>query len=302
NRELLMEYVIEDQSNQVEFSQTGSCTIASNQEQWLKYKEIATVMKANSIEIEEIESEEITRKYGVHEPNNDFPGGIEYKADGVVHPIKLLNRLKSKLRVDIYENTEVFDIQATQGLQHIKSDQGVFETPKLILTLNAYLPLVLKNFKKVLTPNRGQILVTEPLPQFVKGPCYFNKNLCYFRQLSGGHLLVGGFRNLSTETENSHLDQTTDIIQKALLQFIKECFKYGTSAKIAYQWSGIMGFTPDEQMLIGSLPQNPGIHLMAGCSGHGMGLSFHAAKILVGSLFGRPIPGHLNLLRFSGDF
>ncbi|HEY8270896.1 MAG TPA: FAD-dependent oxidoreductase, partial [Pseudobdellovibrionaceae bacterium] len=104
---------------------------------------------------------------------------------------------------------------------------------------------------------------------------------------------------LSMETENSLLDQTTDVIQEALLQFIKDHFKYGRSAKTAYQWSGIMGFTPDEQMLIGSLPENSAIHLMAGCSGHGMGLSFHAAKVLVRSLFGHPIPAHLALQRFS---
>lgn len=297
NRELLKQHIIEDQADLVDYRQTGSCTVAPNEEMWQKYRDTANTMKSQGLAVQEVDSKYMESDYGVV----GFLGGIEYKDDGFVHPVKLLERLKSKLKVDIYESTEVFAIENHQGLQKLKTDRGLFETPKVLLTLNAYLPMVLKNFKDLLTPNRGQILVTEPLPQFVKGPCYLTKYLCYFRQLPSGHLLIGGFRNLSLETENNLLDQTTDVIQDALLEFVRKTFKHGASAKVAYQWSGIMGFTPDEQMMIGALPNNPGISLMAGCSGHGMGLSFHAAKTLVESLRGKSIPGHLDLKRFYKD-
>ncbi|MBS1971930.1 MAG: FAD-binding oxidoreductase [Bdellovibrionales bacterium] len=297
NRELLKQHVIEDQADLVDYRQTGSCTVAPNEEMWQKYRDTAAIMKAHGLAIQEVDSNYMESDYGVV----GFLGGIEYKGDGFVHPVKLLERLKAKLKVDIYEATEVFAIENHGKVQRLKTDRGVFESPKVLLTLNAYLPMVLKNFKNLITPNRGQILVTEPLPQFVKGPCYLTKYLCYFRQLPSGHLLIGGFRNLSIETENNLLDQTTEVIQEALIKFVRETFKHGKSAKVAYQWSGIMGFTPDEQMIIGTLPENPGVSLMAGCSGHGMGLSFHAAKVLAGNLFGREIPEHLNLKRFHKE-
>lgn len=297
NRRLLAEHIIEDQADALDFRQTGSCTVAPGDTHWEKYKDIAKTMKANGIDVQEVASDLMDKEYGV----TGFTGGIEYRGDGFVHPIKLLERLKSKLKVDIFETTEVISIEEKNQRQIIKTDQGSFETTKVLLTLNAYLPLVLKNFKNLVTPNRGQILVTEPLPAFVKGPCYLTKYLCYFRQLPTGHLLIGGFRNMSLETENSLMDQTTEVIQEALLNFVRTHFKYGKEAKVAYQWSGIMGFTPDEQMMIGAVPTNPGIHLMAGCSGHGMGLSFHAAKVLVESLFGQKIPEHLDLRRFQKE-
>jgi len=297
NRELLKQHIIEDQADLVDYRQTGSCTVAPNEEMWTKYRETAQIMKANGLAVQEVDSNYMESDYGV----TGFVGGIEYKGDGFVHPVKLLERLKSKIKADIFESTEVFAIENHQGTQKLKTDRGVFETPKVLLTLNAYLPMVLKNFKNLITPNRGQILVTEPLPHFVKGPCYLTKYLCYFRQLPTGHLLIGGFRNLSLETENNLLDQTTEVIQDALLEFVRERFKHGKAAKVAYQWSGIMGFTPDEQMMIGALPDNPGISLMAGCSGHGMGLSFHAAKVLVGNTLGREIPAHLNIERFRSE-
>lgn len=296
NRELLKEHVIEDQADLVDYRQTGSCTVAAEEEMWRTYRETAALMRAHHIATKEIDAKTLESAYGV----SGFLGGIEYPGDGFIHPIKLLERLRTKLKVDLYEGTEVFALENHGKTQKLRTDRGVFETPKVVLTLNAYLPLVLKEFKNLITPHRGQILVTEPLPQFVKGPVYLTKFLCYFRQLPSGHLLVGGFRNRSLETENTLLDQTTEVIQEALLQFVRDTFKHGKAAQIAYQWSGIMGFTPDEQMLIGTLPDNPGLSLMAGCSGHGLGLSFHAAKVLVASLSGRKIPPHLDLQRFLG--
>lgn len=295
NRKLLLEHVIEDKSSEVDFRHTGSCTVAPSSAHWEKYKNIAKVMQSAGIDVHEVGPREMESDYGV----TGFEGGIQYTGDGYVHPIKLLERLRGKLNVDFHEGTEVFSLDSKNGVEYLRTDKGVFESAKVILTLNAYLPLVMKNFEKLVKPGRGQILVTEPLPDFVKGPCYLTKHLCYFRQLPTGHLLIGGFRNLAVEVENTYADETTSLIQNALYDFVKSHFKYGPQAKIAYQWSGIMGFSPDGQMMLGHLPYNKNVHVMAGCSGHGMGLSFNGARTLVGGLFGKTIPTHLNLNRFK---
>lgn len=294
NRDLMLEHVIEDAADEVDFRKTGACTVAPNEERLEAFKVAAKTMRDHGIDAQEVSSAFMESDYGVL----GFQGGVQYSGDGFVHPIKLLERLKSKLKADIYEGTEVFEFVRKGSSQILKTDHGVFETPKVLLTLNAYLPLVMPEMSHLITPNRGQVLVTEPLPPFVRGPCYLTKFLCYFRQLPTGHLLIGGFRNLSEATENNVADQTTEVIQNALIDFVRKTFKYGKEAKIAYRWSGIMGFTPDEQMMIGPTPENTNIHLMAGCSGHGMGLSFHAAKVLAESLDGKAIPSHLDIERF----
>jgi gamma-glutamylputrescine oxidase len=38
--------------------------------------------------------------------------------------------------------------------------------------------------------------------------------------------------------------------------------------------------------------------LMAGCSGHGMGLSFNCARVMVENSFGALLPKHLDIKRF----
>lgn len=298
NRKLLLEHVIEDSLAEVDFRHTGSCTVAPSDAHWEKYQQVAKTMRAQGIDVHEVEPVALERDYGV----TGFAGGIQYTGDGYVHPMKLLNKLRGKLNAGVFENTEVFAISELDGRQCVRTNDGDFIADKVLLTLNAYLPLVMKDYQKIITPGRGQILMTEPLPDFVKGPCYLTKHLCYFRQLPTGHLLIGGFRNLAVEQENTYADETTSLIQDALFDFVKSHFKYGKEAKVAYQWSGIMGFSPDGQMLIGALPGNPNIHIMAGCSGHGMGLSFTAGKTLVGGMFGDKIPAHLHIARFREYF
>lgn len=294
NHRLLKEEIIQGDFDSVDYRHTGSCTVAPSEKHWQLYRETARTMKTQGIEVFEVGPTEMERDYGV----TGFEGGIQYAGDGYIHPIKLLEKLKAKLKIDFFESTEVFDIQSESDHNLIRTDQGVFAAAETILTLNAYLPLVLPQFRNFVQPGRGQILVTEPLPPFVKGPCYLTKHLCYFRQMPTGHLLIGGFRNLATEAENTYADETTEIIQKALFDFVREHFKFGTQAKVASQWSGIMGFTVDGQMIMGAPKDRPHLHLMAGCSGHGMGLSFHAGKVLAESLTGGKIPTHLSLHRF----
>ena len=295
NRELLVEQIIQDQPQDVDYRSTGSCTVAPNLERFGLYQKTAKIMQQNGIDVVEVNAVAMEKDYGV----KNFEGGIQYAGDGYVHPVKLLSRLYKKLKnVDVHENTDVSSFSEKNGVQILETSKGVFEAGKIILTLNAYLPLLHKKFEKLITPGRGQIILTKPLPHFVKGPCYLTKHLCYFRQLPTGELLVGGFRNLAVEQENTHVDATTEIIQNALFDFIRNYFTLGAHALIAKQWAGIMGFSSDGQMMMGALQHTPNVHLMAGCSGHGMGLSFNGARTLVHSLFGQKIPSHLDVNRF----
>ena len=295
NRDLLKEHVIQDAASEVEFQQNGSCTVAPNDESWAIYQKTAKTMREHGLDVAEIDPATMQSDFGV----NGFVGGILFKGDGQIHPIKLLQRLRSKLQAQILEGTEVFGVENKTSAQVIKTDRGIINAKTVVVSLNAYLPLLFKEFAQKIKPGRAQILVTEPLPHFVKGPCYLTKHLVYFRQLPAGNLLIGGFRNLVPGADDNYEDATTSVVQDAIFNFVQSHFKYGKEARIAYQWAGLLGMSADGQMMIGSHPQNKNLHIMAGCSGHGMGLSFHAAKVLVDSIFGAEVPKHLQLTRFA---
>jgi gamma-glutamylputrescine oxidase len=294
NRELLKTEIVKNNADRILYSSTGSCTVAPSDADYTRYQDLVQTMTKLGIAVELLDENRMKTDYAV----KGFKGGIEYKHDGEVHPLLLLKEIQSQLkRTQLIEDQEVCRVESGSDVfvetQHIQ-----FHCKKVLLTLNGYLGLFWPKWQQIVRPQRGQVIVTEPLPKKVKGPCYLTKHLCYFRQMPTGELLIGGFRNMDLENENTYIDQVSDKIQAALFDFTKNFFDFTANAKIKNQWSGLMGFTPDGQMIIGEVPELKNVHLMAGCSGHGMGLSFNAAKVLVESIDGGAIPGHLQISRF----
>jgi glycine/D-amino acid oxidase-like deaminating enzyme len=60
-----------------------------------------------------------------------------------------------------------------------------------------------------------------------------------------------------------------------------------------------MGFSEDAQMIIGKHPYYSNIHIMAGCSGHGMGLCFNSARVMVENSHGKELPSHVDIKRIN---
>lgn len=295
NRELLKSEIIQDQIRNVDYFSTGAVTVSSSEEDWIQQQKVLVkdMLKAG-IDVELLYERDLLAQYGV----KNSLGGIQYKHDGIIHPIKLLNLLKTRLKnTTFYFGEEVFKISSTSNSVQIETQKNTFSGGKLFVCLNGFTGQIMPEFKKLIKPQRAQAVVTEPLPAFVKGPCYLTKHLCYFRQLPTGELLVGGFRNVDLEAENTALDEATEKIQSALTDFIHSYFTQASQVKIKYRWSGIMGFSADEQMLVGEHPERPNTFVMAGCASHGMGLSFNVGRVLVDSAFGIKPAAHLNIQR-----
>ncbi len=293
NRELLKDEIIKGNSEKVLFQTTGSCTVAPSDEDFIRYGSLVNTMTKLGIDVDLVDEATIKSAYAV----KGFKGGIEYKHDGVVHPMMLLREIQSQLkRTLVVENQEVIGFDENTSIQVVTQDFK-FQTNKVVLTLNGYIGLLWPEWESIVRPQRGQIVVTEPLPLRVKGPCYLTKHLCYFRQMISGELLIGGFRNFDLDNENTFFDRVSEKIQSELIDFTKTFFDFTSSIKIKNQWSGTMGFTSDGQMIIGEVPLKKNFYLMAGCSGHGMGLSFHAAKVLVEAIEGGKVAGHLSINR-----
>ena len=295
NHQLLISEIIQTEVTDVEYEKTGSCTVAAGEDDFLRYQKLADTMLAEKIDVKLLDSKHISEKYAV----NESIGGIEYKHDGVIHPIKLLKKIKSKLKnTQFIFNSAVSSYSQSNLNWSVHLQSRSITCSKIIFCINGYTDTLQPELKNIVKPQRGQILVTERLPKFINGPCYLTKYLCYFRQLANGELLVGGFRNEDLINENTNQDEISEKIQNALSKFTKNYFKITKNIKINYRWSGIMGFTSDSQMILGQHPKQNNIYIMAGCSGHGMGLSFHAAKQLVDNIFEKTLPEHLDIKRF----
>jgi glycine/D-amino acid oxidase-like deaminating enzyme len=251
-------------------------------------------MKNLGIDVEVLEEDAIINRLGVA----GFVGGIKYLKDACVNPSRMLELLRKKANVEIFEGTEVFSVEKNGDSRSVKTDNGTFEASMVIAALNGYSASLFPYFEDKIFPTRGQILVTEPIPRIMEGPCYANFYLDYFRQLTTGEVLIGGFRQLEKDSEVGYSDHITKLIQSNLEQFIREHIPAISDKKITHRWAGVMGFSADGQPMVGSLPDDPQVLFHGGFTGHGLGLAFHTAKCLVDLMFEREIPSFVSARRF----
>jgi glycine/D-amino acid oxidase-like deaminating enzyme len=297
NMRLLKEHIIGEEGDGLLFEHRGSFSLASTDVEFKELQNSAQLMKKLNIQVDTIHEEEIEKRLGAV----GFVGGIKYLDDGSIHPIKLLQQIRSKLgeNVDVREQHEVFDIATAGEGKRVYTNKGRIDCSIVVYATNGYSPQLHKFFADKIFPTRGQILATAPVPRFMEGPCYANFVLDYFRQLPTGEMVIGGFRQLQKDVEKGYSDETSEIIQAALEEFLHKHIPSIRKAKITHRWSGIMGFSVDGQPMVGALPTDEQLYFVGGFTAHGLGLAFHSAKVLADSLFGRAIPKFISARRLA---
>jgi glycine/D-amino acid oxidase-like deaminating enzyme len=299
NLRLLKEHIIQDDEDSLNFENLGSFSLASTESEMNELKSSAATMEELGINVEILDQEKIKSRLGADE----FVGGVKYVDDASIHPLKLLDKMKKIVLEDenfsLYENSEVFSIEQDGEQKRVKTKSGEFLSSIVVMATNGYSPLLHDFFKDKIYPTRGQILSTESVDRFMEGPCYANFVLDYFRQLPSGELVIGGFRQLQKDAEIGYSDETSDVIQEALEEFIQTHLPKLKSAQITHRWSGIMGFSVDGQPMVGAIPTDQQIYFIGGFTAHGLGLAFHCAKNLADALFEREIPSFISAKRFQ---
>lgn len=297
NLRLLQEHIIQDQGEALQFEKRGCFSLAAQDSELTELKKVAGVMNKLKIPVQVYDSTQVKSAVGAA----GFVGGIKYLDDASIHPVRLLNRIAEAIGdTVIIESTEVHGYESSaEGARRVLTDGGRFECSVVIYALNGYSAQAHSYFQDKIYPTRGQILMIEKVPRFMEGPCYANFYLDYFRQLPGGELLIGGFRQLEKATEVGYSDHVTDLIQKSLHDFVQTHLPQFSGKKVSHRWSGVMGFSKDGQPMIGALPEDNQIFFLGGYTGHGLGLAFHTARCLVDMIYGRQVPSWLSAKRTS---
>jgi gamma-glutamylputrescine oxidase len=240
-------------------------------------------------------------------PRNDLParlqnayfGGAYYPANGEFHPAKFvtgLALLAQQAGTIFHEESPVIQISASEDGVVLHTPGGRVHARTIVLATNAWLPelgeLVGANWlSSCITPTRGQVIATEPVgEQLFPCPCSADEGYQYWRQLSDGRLVVGGWRNRSFDTELQTYDETpNEDVQRHLDAFVHETLNL-PQIGIANRWAGIMGFAADSLPLIGRLQGVPNCFIAGGYTGHGNAFAIHAALLISELVQGKMSP------------
>ncbi len=210
-------------------------------------------------------------------PINGFVGGFYNPYEGQLHPVYMINKLRSiveSLGVKVLNGLTLSDI-GQEDHRAIFGDRLVMRYGKLIIATNA--------FAKDLFPQedvvayRNQVIMTEELSYLDWKGCFHNdKGYIYFRNY-GRRILIGGARNIDISTESTSAFAENDMIISHLLHFLKDNV-LGYIPAVDSSWSGIIATGGSKKPIIKQLDND----VYGGFRLGGMGVA-------VGSLVGKKL-------------
>ena len=201
--------------------------------------------------------------------------------EGQLHSGRLMAALEIRARetgVELRTGAEVVDFDENDALATLwarqpgSKDRIPFRAAQVVFCTNGFTHRLLPSLG--IAPARGQILVTEPVPDLKwKGCFHLDEGYVYFRDLAtpeGTRILLGGARNLAFESEATDEMAVTPTIQGRLEQLLQHTILPGKPVRITKRWSGIMGFGPEKKPIVKRL--GPRTLIAFGCNGMGVAL------------------------------
>ena len=213
--------------------------------------------------------------------------GIEALAynqlEGQLNSAKLVLALQKAVQakgVQILFNTEVKKFKShSKGVTIHTNLEAPLESKQFLVCTNGFAKQLMPSLDVV--PARGQVFVTEPIPNLkFKGCFHFDEGYYYFRNL-GNRLLLGGARNADFKNEKTFSLETSSKIQKVLEEFMMERIlpKGSKKPKIELRWSGTMGMGKIKKPIIQAL--QPNVYCAVRMSGMGVAIAPIVAKKVV---------------------
>lgn len=204
---------------------------------------------------------------------NGFIHLTKNKLEGGLQPAKLLLALYRKLvalGVQVFTGAEAVQYELVNDMVQVQlKNLPVLTAKQLLLCTNAFAKEMLKT--EDIIPARGQVLMTSAIPGLqLKGTFHFDHGYYYFRNM-GNHVILGGARNKSIETENTTSFVTTSLVQKELERFLQRHILPGKTYEITDRWAGIMGMGNEKWPLIKEL--KPGVFCAVRMGGMGVALA-----------------------------
>jgi glycine/D-amino acid oxidase-like deaminating enzyme len=207
-----------------------------------------------------------------------YRGAILHPHDGALIPARWVRRLArhaTDAGADIREHAPV-------SVDEVDADA-------VVVAADGFTAALLPELAPLVPPTRGQVLVTEPLPELrYPRPHYARGGFDYWQQLPDGRLVLGGQRDASFATENTDVEETTDVIQRRLDDLAAELM--GFRPAVERRWAGIWGTTPDQMPLVGRVPGRGGAWVAGGYSGHGNVPGFACGELVARSILGEQPP------------
>ncbi len=254
------------------FRQVGSLRVAVDLEEREELRAEYEAMCADGIEAEWVDAP-------TGPPIGRFTAGLFHPPDGALQPVRWVRRLAAHA---IAAGAEIVEHRRIVSLDEL-------EAPVVVIATDGYPSGLLGPLEGLIVPTRGQVIATEPVPEeHFEVPHYGRHGFDYWHRDEAGRIVLGGFRDVSMDSEFTDEEALTPLVQGSLERFADELL--GRHLEIEHRWAGIFGLVLDFLPVVGRVPGSDRVWVAGGYSGHGNLLGFSCGRLVARAIQGESDP------------
>ena len=266
----------------------GSVSLASSEAELGPVHESAEALTALGKPVELWDAATCAERTG----STRFRGGLLLRTAGQLWPARLVLAIAREAQArgaTVRTRVAVRAVERAGRGFLVRTDRGDVTAAQVVHATNAWASALLPPLRELIQPIRGQVIVTAPAPPLWPFGLSTNDGYEYWMQRPDGRIVLGGLRWHTPTREEGTDDDTAiePVVSAALRAFLPAHFPALAGVGVEHEWTGIMGFTPDRNPLVGPVPGSPGEHVVAGFNGHGMSMAFLCAQALAEMIAGR---------------
>jgi sarcosine oxidase subunit beta len=268
----LLQNFEEEFQTKIDFHQAGYLFITQEQTTWEAFCECVNIQRRYKVPVEILSPEEVKYRWPYVEVKN-LKGGIFGPEDGYVDPYDVTMAIANKTRklgITMRERTEVTDIRLANGkVRGVETSQGFISSKIIVNTAGAWGGEIARmtGVDLPVQPYRRQVFITKsfdtlprPVPMIIDQDTQF-----YIRGYAPG-ILMGMTDPDEPPSFHTHVDR--GFLEK-MTAIALERVPALELAEILRGWGGLYAMTPDENPIIGEIPEIKGFFCATGFSGHG---------------------------------
>jgi glycine/D-amino acid oxidase-like deaminating enzyme len=236
----------------------------------------------------------------IHSPL--YLGALFAPAGGVIHPVKLLDGLRRealRLGAQVLERTRVLGFAFPRGEVVVRAEAGSVRARKVVLATNAYTHYLVPGLSARFLPLYDYVLVSEPLTASEREAIGWEKGQAvtdartffnYYRLTADGRILWG--TSEAVYFRGNRVDPTCDhspAHYDALRTSFRRHFPQLSGLQFPYAWGGPICSTTRLTPFFGRAVGGR-LTYGLGYTGHGIGSTRLAGKILSHLVLDRPSP------------
>jgi len=254
-----------------EFREVGYLFMASTPSELEMFRRQAEIQRRHGIPVQMVATDDIRRLVPCVLVE-DILGGAFCPTDGYAAPYEVTVGYAAaarRLGVKIQEKREAAAILRDGArVAGVQTPQGAIQAPVVVNAAGPWGGIVgaLAGVEVPVKPFRRQIFITRPLPEFSTEPPLtidYHRSW-YFRGEMGGCLFSGPKDEESTFNTNVDWEHLAESVATAVARVPAL-----EQAEINRGWAGSYDISPDNNAILGAVPELAGFYLATGHSGHG---------------------------------